>query len=29
MHLVPIALRQAIDLLNFGQPPRNADQVAS
>jgi len=29
MHLAPIALRQAIDLLNFGHPMGNADQAAS
>jgi len=29
MHLAPIALRQAIELLNFGHLVGNADQAAS
>ncbi len=28
MHLAPVALRQAIDLLNFGQPVGNAVTAA-
>jgi hypothetical protein len=29
MHLAPIALRQAIELLDFGQPVRSGEKAAS